>query len=192
MRAANDSEVPFMARGDSFRGFYDEHVKYVLRGAQKLGVDGSSIDDVVQRVFLVAYRRLPDFRILEGGGTSIKGWMFGILLRVVREHRRASRRRSHYVDLPSLEMLPDAADLGPHGLLTRREAIRLTHILLDELDDDKREVFLLAEVEELTTIEIARLLGIKRNTVGSRLRSARRQFQRLAKRYGLRDNWKFR
>ena len=191
MSAANDTEPPATTLVGPFRDFYDEHVNYILRGAHKLGVDGGSIDDVVQRVFLVAYRRLPDFRVLTEGTSAIKGWMFGILVRVVREHRRAARRRNRYVEVPNLEALPDSADLGPHGWFARGEATRLVKLLLGELDADKREIFVLSEVEQLTTTEIAQLLGIKRNTVGSRLRSARRQFERAARRQILRDTWKF-
>jgi len=51
------------------------------------------------------------------------------------------------------------------------------------MDSDKREVFVLAEIEELSVVEIADVLGANLNTVYSRLRSARQVFERALERF---------
>ena len=61
--------------------------------------------------------------------------------------------------------------------------MRVLHRLLDELDDDKRTVFVLAELEQTTAPEIADALGIPLNTVYSRLRAARIEFDKALARH---------
>ena len=89
-------EAPASAKPESFREFYHAHVEFVWRGARRLGVDDAAVDDVVQHVFLVAYRRFPEFRLEDfpGGRGSVKAWVFAILARVVREYRRTTRRKT--------------------------------------------------------------------------------------------------
>jgi RNA polymerase sigma-70 factor (ECF subfamily) len=187
-------EAPTSATTETFRDFYHAHVEFVWRGARRLGVDDAAVDDVVQHVFLVAYRRFPEFRLddFPGGRGSIKAWVFAILVRVVREYRRTTRRKSPHVNLPHTdpETLADSRHLGPHEALAKAEAARLVQRLLEELDDEKREVFVLAELEQLTAVEIAEALGVNASTVSSRLRAARRDFERAAERYRRRDTWR--
>jgi len=61
--------------------------------------------------------------------------------------------------------------------VTRAEEVRLLHRILDRLDDDKRAVFVLAELEQMTAPEIAEALSVNLNTVYSRLRAARAAFE---------------
>ena len=67
----------------------------------------------------------------------------------------------------------------------RNEAVRVLHDLLEEIGDEKREVFILAELEQMTAQEIAEALGIGLSNVYGRLRAARREFeQSLVRRRG--------
>src|SRR6185436_2589400 len=72
----------------SFEEIYEEHLAFVWRSLRRLGVREAGLDDAVQEVFLVAYRRLPAFE----GRSSLKTWMFGIVLRVARTFRRTAQR----------------------------------------------------------------------------------------------------
>jgi RNA polymerase sigma-70 factor, ECF subfamily len=174
----------------SFEEIYEEYVDFVWRSARRLGVDEGAVDDVVQQVFLVIYRRLADF----SGHPFVRAWVFAVLVRVVREHRRTMRRKSPHVFHPATdpESLVDAQQLEPHEALARVEAARLVHQWLEELDDEKREVFVLSELEQLTAGEIAEVTGVNVNTVYSRLRAARQDFERAAERYRRRDTWRLR
>jgi RNA polymerase sigma-70 factor (ECF subfamily) len=64
-------------------------VGFVWRNARRLGVADSALDDVVQDVFLVALRRLAELEKPE----SLRAWMLSILIRVVRDYRRALARK---------------------------------------------------------------------------------------------------
>src|SRR5262245_51753387 len=68
---------------------YETQFDFVWRSARRLGVASLHVDDVVQEVFLVVFRRLAEFE----GRSSLKTWLFGITRRVVRDHRRSARRK---------------------------------------------------------------------------------------------------
>ena len=70
----------------------------------------------------------------------------------------------------------------PEQLADERQALDLLGRILNSLDDDLREVFVLYEVEELTMAVIAEMLRLRQGTVASRLRRAREQFQSRTKR----------
>ncbi len=155
----------------SFEALYEEYFNFVWRSLRRLGVGAASLDDAVQDVFVVVHRRLAEFE----GRSSIKTWLFGITLRVAQEHRRRLRRKEG-----SLEPLDDGfvdAAPGPLEEAEKAEAVRVLDAILATLDDDKRAVFILAELEQMTAPEIAESLGINANTVYSRLRAARQAFE---------------
>ena len=78
-------------------------------------------------------------------------------------------------------MQPDPPE--PEELVARRDAAAVVERFLDTLDPEQRAVFVLAQLEGLDVPEIARTLGIKLNTAYSRLRLARRRFDRIVARH---------
>jgi RNA polymerase sigma-70 factor, ECF subfamily len=149
-----------------FAALYESEFAYVWRNLRRLGVSDAQLDDATQDVFLVVHRRLGDFE----SRSKIRTWIFGIVLRVASTYRRtAQRRRTEPLDERVVE-----STLSTDDLTERAEAGRLLRRLLDELDDDRRAVFVLAELEQMTAPEVASALGVNLNTVYSRLRSARR------------------
>jgi RNA polymerase sigma-70 factor (ECF subfamily) len=175
----------------TFAQLYESHFAFVWRSARRLGTPDASIDDVVQEIFVVAHRRLVKFE----GRSSLKTWLFGIVLNVVRAYRRSLRAKHPHSLTPGvradIEGLADTA-AGPHEHAARVEAARLVDRLLDALDDDKREVFVLAELEQMSAPEIASSLALPLNTVYSRLRLAREEFAAGAARHRARDEWRTR
>jgi len=158
----------------AFDAVYEEHFDFVWRTARRLGVPESAADDVVQDTFVVLHRRLAEY----DGETPIRRWLAGILSRVVADHRRRYRRKdAACVPHPeeSERALPSSAP-PPSAEAEQSEEVRLLDALLAELDEDKREVLVLAQLEEMTVPEIAELLGANVNTVYARLRTARREF----------------
>ena len=161
------------AAAPSFEAIYDEHFDFVWRNARRLGVSEASLDDVVQEVFLVLHRRLGGFE----GRSSMKTFLFGILARVASDHRRSLRRKSPHARGEAID--PDSvADeaSSPHERALRSEGVALLHRLLDELDDDKRAIFVCIELEQMTVPEAAESLGLNLNTAYGRLRAARATF----------------
>lgn len=168
-----------------FDEVYREHFAFVWRSAKRLGVRDASLDDVVQEVFVIVHRRLAEFE----GRSSLRTWLFGITLRVVRDHRRSASRKDALdagVDLDSLQ----TSTPGPGESVEKAEAVRLLHSILDGMDDDRREVFVMAELEQMPMPEIAEAIGINVNTAYARLRAARSAFEAALARHRARDGWR--
>ncbi len=171
--------VPALALAStiSFAAIYDANFRFVWRSVRRLGVPESAVADVTQDVFLVVHRRLPEFD--DRGGP--RSWLYSITVRTVRAYRRTlAKKHPHALRAeaggPDPDTVGDSGTPGPHELLAKREASRVLSDFLESLDDDKREVFVLSALEQLSAPEIAAALDVKLNTVYSRLRLARAEF----------------
>jgi RNA polymerase sigma-70 factor, ECF subfamily len=169
-----------------FGAVYEENFKFIWRAARRLGIDTADIDDIVQEVFVVAHRRLPEFE----GRAQLKTWLYRILVGTVRHHFRSQRRKPGHRPAHSpedLETLCDHRHRGPAEALERADAVRILDGILARFDADKREVFVLAEIEQLSSVEIAEVLGVNLNTIYSRLRAARQEFGLALARFQTRE-----
>ena len=160
----------------SFHELCTLYFDLVWKCARAFGAKSDEIDDVVQDVFLVVQRRHADLKE-EGHARS---WIYSITRRVVSSHRRRRRERDARAapdvdSLRSREQSPLAA--AEHNL-----EVRVLSTLLDGLDERKREVFVLSEILEMSGREIAETIGVPMNTVYSRLRAAREEFDAAAQR----------
>jgi RNA polymerase sigma-70 factor (ECF subfamily) len=178
-------EIP--AEPATFQQVYDTHVDYVWRTVCRLGIRGAAVQDVTQEVFLVVHRKLAEFE----GRASVKTWLFRIARRVVRDHRRTIRRKDGHTDgAADVDEVPADVESGPDVSVAKAEAVRVLYQILDTLDEDKREVFVLAELEQWPAPQIAQALEINANTVYSRLRLAREGFNLALARHRARDHWR--
>jgi RNA polymerase sigma-70 factor (ECF subfamily) len=166
-----------------FERIYNEYSAFVWRNARRLGVPASSAEDVVQDVFIVVQRRLPDF----DGRTAMQSWIFGILVRVVRHYRRRHRRKDARCVSLEQDAEYDNSNLtrarSPSDQAENAERVRLLEDLLNQLDEDKRTLLVLSELEGWTLREIAESIGSNTSTVHSRLRAAKRAFETLHRRW---------
>jgi len=162
------------APAPTFDSVYHEFAPYVWRNARRLGVAPSAVEDVMQEVFLVVHRRLPEFETR----TSVRAWLSAILIRVVRAHRRRCARERVAPGIDA-DALADMRSPSPYGSIERDDAVRELYAVLSSMNEERREVLVLSELEELTAPEIAHALGVNINTVYWRLRTARREFEGL-------------
>jgi RNA polymerase sigma-70 factor (ECF subfamily) len=189
---ARDDEGPLMvARAvPTFEEVYAQHFEYVWQTARRLGVRDAAVDDVVQEAFLTIHKILPRYE----PRNAIRGWLYAIVARTVLHHHRTHRRRTapqeHDLDRDLLDQLPDSDAPGPEESAGENEHVQLVERLLDELDPEKRAVFILAAFEQQSLTEIAAILQINRNTAASRLRAAREQIQASLERHKARDGWR--
>ncbi len=166
---ATNVSVPESAQRPRFEELYRSHFEYVARNMRRFGVDGSQIEDAVQDVFLVMYRRIDDLR----PGVSPRAFLFAIGLRVANGYRRSVRRKG--TTSLDLQSLADAAR-SPFEWTASLQAGRMLQRFLSILDRERREVFMLAELEEMTAPEISQTLQVNLSTVYTRLRAARQRF----------------
>jgi len=173
----------------TFESVYADLFAFVWRTARRFGIEGSALDDVCQEVFVAVHKGLPGF----AGRGSVKTWVFGILQNSVRMHRRSLARKSPAVRSGGDTI--DADDIGsaednPYELVSNVQALRIAHKILNDLGEEKREVFVLVELEQWSVVDAAEALQINVNTVSARLRTARKEFTAAANRIRIRDNWR--
>ena len=170
----------------SFREVYDEHFRFVWRSLRRLGVRESDIADTVQEVFVVVHRKLAEFK----GQSKMTTWLFAISMRIARDHRRSAVVRREVATEGSV--LSEHTDPGANtaGETERREKHALLERILDEMPEEQRVVFVLFELEEMSGIEIAELVGCPIGTVHSRLRLARESFHRAVGRVDAHDRFR--
>jgi RNA polymerase sigma-70 factor (ECF subfamily) len=152
---------------ETLRRIFDENVAFVWRSLRHLGIGESDIEDVCQEVFIVVHRKFAEFE----GRSALRTWLYGICLRVAKDHRRrAYVRREVAVSEP-----PRSAQSATQEEDYRRvEARRTLGTILDRLDEDKRAVFVLYEIEGLSMKEVAETMDCPLQTAYSRLHAARR------------------
>ena len=149
----------------SFEQLYRDNFEFVVRSARRLGVQPAWMDDVAQEVFVVASRKLAGFE----GRSKVRTWLFSITHRVVQGHRRWSKRHDRRRDALARE--PSRVD-DPYP---RAQAADTLVTLLQTLPEKYQTVFILGELEGMTSAEIAEGLGLNPNTTYSRLREARKK-----------------
>lgn len=153
-----------------FAAIFHEHVPYVWRALRRLGVAEADVEDVCQEVFVVVHRKLPEFE----GRARLRTWIYGICIRTASDYRRRAHRRH---ERPT-DAVPDPGSPAVQDAeVRRREARAILDAALAELDDAKREVFVLFEIEELTMAEVAEAVGCPVKTAYSRLYAARAQLE---------------
>ena len=156
------------ARAPTFDEVYAAHFAFVWRVLRTFGVAEVGIEDAVQDVFVVVHRRLGDFE----GRAAITTWLFAIARRIASGYRRrlGTDRTEELVDDP-------VGTADTFAALSRAQAAATVMSILERMDEDKRVVFALVELEQLTVPEVAKLLDVNLNTAYSRLRLARTAFE---------------
>lgn len=146
---------------------FRENAPFAWRALRRLGVPERDVEDVCQEVFVIVHRRLADFE----GRSSVRTWIYGICARVASDYRRSGRvRREIVTDAP-----PEASGgAAQHEALAMKQAREALDRILDTLDEDKRAVFVLYEIEQLPMAEVAEALGCPLQTAYSRLHAARK------------------
>jgi RNA polymerase sigma-70 factor (ECF subfamily) len=131
--------------------------------------DSADVEDAMQQTYLHAYRSLAHFQ----GASSFSTWLTRIALNaalgLVRRRRVAAVELSAEVD----EMTRGSRDEGPEARASRREAAELLERAVSRLQDDQRIVFMLREVEQLSTAETSAALDLSEENVKVRLHRAR-------------------
>ncbi len=176
LAAPQDVAVP------TFDAVYAAHVAFVWRIVRTFGVPEPQLEDAVQDVFIVVHRRLAEWQ----GRAAITTWLFAIARRVASVHRRRADKRTRELPIEEIaahgdERAADAAGADPFADLSRVQAAATVMAILEQIDEDKRIVFALVELEQLSVPEVAQMLRLNLNTAYSRLRLARAAFEAAVK-----------
>jgi len=142
--------------------------------------DRTDLDDLVQEVFVIAFRGLERFR----GDARLSTWLYRICVNVALGRIRTRKRRPPAVGVADLDQAATDPSLTerpeqPDRSLERRQEREIVYRALEQLAPKKRIVLYLHEIEGLDLKEIAYVVDSNPVTVRTRLFYARREFYKL-------------
>jgi RNA polymerase sigma-70 factor (ECF subfamily) len=173
-------ESPSPSAAPSIQSVYRQYFNFVWSSAQRFGAEAEALDDVVQEVFIVIHAKLPHLERPE----ALRSWIYGVVRRTVSTHRRARRARTAAGLSAVAECDAESPEPTPFERTKVNAELELLAKLLSELDEPKREIFELVELQELSVPEAADVLELPVNTAYSRLRAARQAFEAALARHG--------
>jgi RNA polymerase sigma-70 factor (ECF subfamily) len=159
----------------TFRALFDENFGFVWNALRRLGVAEVDREDLANEVFFRVYQAIDQYDRTR----SPRPWLVAFAARVASEHRRLAHHRREVRGEAVEAVAPSSA---PENALERAEQRAVLAEALDGLDDERRTVFVMHDLEEITTADIARALEIPEGTVSSRLRAARAEALAAVKR----------
>ncbi|MBL4683775.1 MAG: sigma-70 family RNA polymerase sigma factor, partial [Nannocystaceae bacterium] len=133
---------------------YREQRAYVRACLVSCRVPDATLQDAIQDVFVVLFRRAADFDDTRG---TLRAWLFGISFRVALQHRRKAGRPTLSPDM----LHADDAVADPESYASQLRAAELATEILDTLPREQLSVLVLSEIEGLTGPEIATALDLQ-------------------------------
>lgn len=163
-----------LRRGDSaaLTRLYREHHDPVRALVRRLVSQSSDVEDVVHEVFVAAPAAFKNYR----GEGSVRSYLFSVAVFHVRRHLRATTRRRSWLERLHLVRVADAPVL-PDKHSERRQLADRLRAALDTLSFDHRAAVVLCEIEELSSVEAAEVLGVPEATVRTRLHYAKKKLR---------------
>jgi RNA polymerase sigma-70 factor (ECF subfamily) len=162
--ATSQSDDAAGADHEAFQSFVERNLRFAFRVAYALLRNRSDAEDVVQDSFLRLYRKRA-WRGLQDE--------HAFLARVVWRSARDRQRRPQYEDSGvELDAMP-AIGRSPESTAVATAALASIHRLIDTLPKELRQPLVLAALEEMTSAQIAAVLGIPEGTVRNRIQRAR-------------------
>jgi RNA polymerase sigma-70 factor, ECF subfamily len=158
----------------SFPRLFEEQAGYVWTTLRRLGVRHRDLEDLTHDVFVQVFRQLEQY----DSSRPMKPWLFGFAFRIASKHRS---RHANRFEVPEQGEAVDAQP-NPAEQLLANERRELAWSALDELELNRRAVFILHELDGCPIPEVAEQLGMPLATAYSRLRLAREDFAQAARR----------
>src|SRR4051812_16529037 len=157
------------ALGEFYRLYRPEVVRNLYR---VLGPGRGDLEDVLQDVFIEAFRSLSRFR----GDAKLSTWLYRVCVNVALQRLRKRKRQNEVSDEDAPRAAGRSDEQTPERSLDARRRIDTVYAILDELSPKKRMVFVLHEIEGREPKEIAGIVGAPVLTVRTRLHYARKEF----------------
>lgn len=154
--------------GERFERLYESEKSFVWNLMFRFGVPPQDREDVFQEVFLRAFRHPPP------PDASPRPWLMGIAFRVASEWRRLRKKHGVAEQGPGEELGGVAP--SPEEHYSEHQELALLERALQQIELERRAIFIAYEMEEIPVPEIAASMGLPLNTAYSRLRLARQEF----------------
>jgi RNA polymerase sigma-70 factor (ECF subfamily) len=160
----------------AFRAILTKYNRRLYRIARGILRNDTEAEDAVQEAYVNAFTHLATFR----GESSLSTWLSRIVMNESLGRLRSRRPMAELaeVETPSqaaeIIQFPNTARTDPERTMAQRELLRLVERVTDELPDVYRTVFVTRVIEGMSVEDTAELLGIRIETVKTRLHRARK------------------
>lgn len=163
---------PHSEHRDEFERVFETEFSYVWSSLKRLGIPERNLEDVTHDTFMVIYNHFSTY----DRARPIRPWLFAFACRIASDYRK---RASNARESLGVDELPDAPGSGPlqDAMLASKQATALVHAAIQTLGEERRAIFILAELDDVAMPDIARSLDLPLNTAYSRLRLAREDFR---------------
>lgn len=163
-----------LRRGDSaaLTRLYREHHEPVRALVRRLVSQSSDVEDILHELFVAAPAAFKNYR----GEGSVRSYLFSVAVFHVRRHMRATTRRRSWLERLHLVRVVEAP-LQPDTQSERRQLADRLRAALDTLSFDHRAAVVLCEIEELSSVEAAAVLGVPEATVRTRIHYAKKKLR---------------
>jgi RNA polymerase sigma-70 factor, ECF subfamily len=185
-RVLSPEPVPPSGERPSFQSLYRQYFANVVSWARWSGVPERNAPDVAQDVFVAVYGALPRLDL----NRPIKPWLKTITQRAARDHLALGRNCRERLPGGSFNPHDPISDNAEHRFEIY-DAEAIFHEILLSLDEDRRRVFIMHELDEMPQSEIALELGVPETTVRSWLRRACADFDAAVRRRRAKDKRRF-
>lgn len=159
---------------------YDAHHGAVRAFARRLVGEPAAAEDLVHEVFVSLPQASKNFR----GQASLRTFLISIAVNHARHHVRAASRRRAAIG--RLEQEPVSVVTDPERVTEQKQLAAALARALDALPLDQRVAFVLCEVEERTSVDAARIVGVPEGTLRTRLFHAKKKLRVELEREGFR------
>jgi RNA polymerase sigma-70 factor (ECF subfamily) len=172
----SDTLVERAIAGDrrAFDDLYRAHIVAAYRLLTRIVGPVAERDDLIQRVFLEAFRALPGFR----GDAAFATWLHRIVVHIAYRHLR-KQRQVRWEELPE-DMA--AIDASPEVAARQQQELGRALGYLSALKPKKRIAYVLRVVEGMSLDEIGALVGAKAPAIGQRVKHAQRELSAMVER----------
>lgn len=172
----DDELIAAIVAGDlsALGELYDRYAQDVWRATNRILGGSGDAEDVVHTVFV----KLPEIAASYDGRSNARPWLIGIAAHIAWRQRRGAGRFFRMLD-SFASTASSTVDLNPEREVSAREDVVQFERALETLSPSKRIVFILVEIEGLTSEEVGRALLLPAATVRTRLHHARRELDKL-------------
>jgi len=150
-----------------FTILFERHQHTIWAVCFRFTGDAADAEDLLQEVFIKAYRNLNTFQ----GHSTFRTWLYQIALNTCRNELRRRKRRPSLIDdnVHDLDLIDTTASSPEDGL---EESENIAEALM-KLRSEEREILILRDIEEMSYASIAETLGIQLSAAKMRVQRAR-------------------
>jgi RNA polymerase sigma-70 factor (ECF subfamily) len=165
-----------LSEPSTFGELYAAYAPYMLASLRRLGVSERDIEDVAHDAFVAVHRHFAEW----DRSRPLKPWLFAFAVRTASDYRRRFGRTRELLTAEGAlpEPPPSSPEVRADIEIDRERERDLVLQCLDTLDESKRALLILHDIDEVPIPEVARALSLPTSTAYSRLRLAREAFEK--------------